>query len=524
MARIGVAISGGGHRAAVWGWGALLALVDTGAHRDVVSVASVSGGSIANGVIANAGDLTGMSRSDAEAAVRRGLRVAARDGLFFFGPRTDRYVAGVLGLATLALGSLVGTLVAAVGAGRGWPLAWFLVVGPALAGAVLLLGRMLPFRLRLLLASAGLIAGPLTVLWLLITGGQHGWGVVWLAVPIAVTSLLVWSGLRVFGRRGVVVERALGADLLAREGRPTRLAEVDGGVHHVFCATELQAGDHCYLTPRVLYSYRVGVGRPGDAFLLSTAVQVSACLPGAFVPRELPIGALGFVRPWAVDGGIPPAIPPTLVLNDGGVYDNMADQWEAGFDKGRAGRLACAAGLQDGSVQDPADTLVVVNACKAWGWSGLGRTSTVGREMRGLTRTVDILYDVTTSYRRSALVDRFETGAARSLAGALVHIAQTPFAVPAAFEDRGGERGERAREALMFLRELGANEADWRGWAQASAAVPTVLGALGVEIAARLLQHAYWLTRINCYVVLGIGRLDDPASFQESRFVGLCAP
>ena len=52
MARIGVALSGGGHRATVWAW-VLPYLVDAGKHRDVVSISSVSGGSIANGVVAH---------------------------------------------------------------------------------------------------------------------------------------------------------------------------------------------------------------------------------------------------------------------------------------------------------------------------------------------------------------------------------------------------------------------------------------------------------------------------------------
>lgn len=49
--RIGVAMSGGGHRAALWGLGALLYLVDSGLHRDVTTISSVSGGSITNGVV-----------------------------------------------------------------------------------------------------------------------------------------------------------------------------------------------------------------------------------------------------------------------------------------------------------------------------------------------------------------------------------------------------------------------------------------------------------------------------------------
>lgn len=44
--RIGVAMSGGGYRAAAWGLGVLLYLGDARLNRDVETVSSVSGGSI----------------------------------------------------------------------------------------------------------------------------------------------------------------------------------------------------------------------------------------------------------------------------------------------------------------------------------------------------------------------------------------------------------------------------------------------------------------------------------------------
>ena len=51
MAGIGVALSGGGHRAALFSLGALLYLADVGKNRDVVCVSSVSGGSLTNGFL-----------------------------------------------------------------------------------------------------------------------------------------------------------------------------------------------------------------------------------------------------------------------------------------------------------------------------------------------------------------------------------------------------------------------------------------------------------------------------------------
>jgi hypothetical protein len=210
------------------------------------------------------------------------------------------------------------------------------------------------------------------------------------------------------------------------------------------------------------------------------------------------------------------------VVNDGGVYDNMADHWELGFDGERRARLRDLPWIGDGEVQERADTLIVANAGKALGWQGLLRTSWLGREVRGLGRTIDILYDVSTSQRRVALVDRFSGGGRRRLAGTLVHVAQSPFTVPSAFARGDDDRAARAREAIEFLGSLGADRDHWANRANASAAVGTVLRALGVDVAADLMMHAYWLTRINCYVMLGMGTLDDPASFERDRFLVLC--
>jgi hypothetical protein len=80
MAGIAVALSGGGHRAALFGLGVLLYLVDAGKNRDVTSIASVSGGSLTNGVVAQSSNFAqttsdqfaGVARDLAQTIVRRG--------------------------------------------------------------------------------------------------------------------------------------------------------------------------------------------------------------------------------------------------------------------------------------------------------------------------------------------------------------------------------------------------------------------------------------------------------------------
>lgn len=525
--RLAVAVSGGGHRATVWGWGAMLALTDAGLNRDVVSIASVSGGSIANGVVANAGDFSRMTPAEFEAAISPALGVASREGLFFFGPATDGYVRRFLLTAGLGVAAIVAASVAFVGAGRGWRLPAWALIGPGLAVLVWFGGLRrkkkpappLPPAAQVALLAGLLLAGPLAVAFLAVTTNAHGAALAAGLVGVALApALAVWLALRTFSLRSVVVDEALGRTLLASDGGPTRLADVDRSVHHVFCVTELQSGDHAYLTPRLVYSYRAGRGTPG-ALPLSSAVQASACLPGAFVPRELHTAPFSMTRPWSVGDDVPKTVPERLVVNDGGVYDNMADQWEQGYES-RARRLPDLPELQR-----RADVLLVVNASKALGWSGLPKANRIAAEVRSLTRTIDILYDVSTSHRRQGLIDRFE--AEGRLRGALVHIAQSPFVVPNAFlkKKRDPQAQARAREALDFLADIGAREDEWEERAARNAGVKTTLAALGPQVTADLLEHAYLLTTVNAYVILGLGSLprgpSDTGPFARSRFEAL---
>src|SRR5215469_4137228 len=109
MSRIGVALSGGGHRATIWGIGVLLYVADAGRQGDVGVIASVSGGSIANGVVAHEMDYSHASADEVRARLRPLRRHVAYTGLFFWGLRTNVYVITLF--AVLGLGLLVFTAV-----------------------------------------------------------------------------------------------------------------------------------------------------------------------------------------------------------------------------------------------------------------------------------------------------------------------------------------------------------------------------------------------------------------------------
>ncbi|GAA2779705.1 patatin-like phospholipase family protein [Kitasatospora sp. CM 4170] len=449
MARIGVAISGGGYRATMWGIGALLYLADTGRHKDVVAISSVSGGSVANGVVAHETDYRQDPGADFAERVRPLIRHCARTGLFFWGPSTNRYVRSLFALAGLALLTLLAGVVATA------------VDGLRLVSGVLL--------------GAGL--------------------------------LLLAGALLYFERRSVVVDKALAREFFHRDGAATGLAAVRRSVDHVFCTTELQSGDHFYFSPAFVYGYRFGAGEPGD-LPLSTAVQASACLPGAFAVRRLPADRHHFTP-----GADPVAGTPTasdMVLTDGGVYDNMADQWLVGLDE-RARR----------PVHPPADygvdEILVVNASAGMTWEPFraSRIPVVG-ELLALIRIKSVMYDVSTNQRRSTLVQWSDRAVQEGgPVGALVHIAQSPYRVADAYANAanaaggagvGPELAARAARADEVLDLLGRDEeqrAVWRERTERSRTTKTVLRKLGPDTTADLLLHAYTLAACNLHVLLG---------------------
>ncbi|MGW6915301.1 hypothetical protein ACWGB8_16005 [Kitasatospora sp. NPDC054939] len=461
MARIGVALSGGGYRATMWGIGALMYLADTDRHRDVVAISSVSGGSVANGVVAQETDFRRSPGPGFTQRVRPLIRHCAHTGLFFWGPATNRYVISLFALTGLA----AATLLAGVAA-------------TAVDGLRVLSGSLL---------GAGL--------------------------------LLLAGALRYFQRRSVVVDRALARELFHRDGVPTALGDVRRSVDHVFCATELQSGDHFYLSPGFTYGFRFGTGIPGD-LPLSTAVQVSACLPGAFAVRRLPTDRHRFAPPATSAPAVPAS---TLVLTDGGVYDNMADQWLLGL----ADRTRRAGGPPaNGEV----DEILVVNASAGMTWDPFpaSRLPVVG-ELAALNRIRNVMYDVTTSHRRSNLVRSSELAAkSGGPVSVLVHIAQSPYRVADAYADAtefrpdAAARAARAKEVLALLGDDPEHRAAWRDRADRSRGTKTVLRKLGADTTADLLLHAYTLAACNLHVLLGYPL---PAALPDRQyFIDLVGP
>ncbi|HEY5012319.1 MAG TPA: hypothetical protein VIK61_06385, partial [Acidimicrobiia bacterium] len=460
--RVGLALSGGGFRATAWSAGAIAGLLRArdlertkpGAHDlEIVSIASVSGGSIANGFVAtrfqdlNARDLTVV---DFAAAMGPLTKVVADDGMIFFAKATNAFVLSAFAAIGLAALATVACVVLAV------------------------------------------ISGHAVI-----------------TLALAIAALVLWVvAVVLFSRRGRVVERLLERSVLADpSGRPVMLGDLaDRATHHVFCATELQSGDQFHMSPRLIYGYQFGQTRALGQWTLARAVQASAALPLGFPPQHSVLAdyGLAFSAPtWSLDDPPPAGATRKVALVDGGVYDNMGTEWEVAY----ANRASHITDLHD--LQPPADLLVVANAGKALGWQTIWSRLRVVWELRGPVRDQSIQYDQTTAPRRSALIRTFQAGE-RGLRGAqrgvIVQASTSVFDVAkrVAEETSAPEKAARAarwRDALLKRR----SEAEWKALAAQSAGVKTVLHALGRPTTLNLIEHALVLTQMQLHVHYGIG-------------------
>ena len=535
--RLGLALSGGGHRASCWAAGAVLGIVDAQLNERIVSISSVSGGSITNGVLAAGGDLRAAGRDQVEESLRPGLRQWAHKGLFFPGSATDGWTAITLGWLAAAVGAVTAALLATLAASRAWSGSTVIWVGVAALGVMILLTAALALKLlpslRIIL---GVALGAVVVLPF-VAGAVAGAtaSAVWLVLLWPAALVFFWSAVRRFGGRSLAVVKALGRTLFAGSSGPLGLDALSNRpVHHVFCATDLNTGNTLYLTNRLTWGHPDVLARPGGV-TLATAVQGSACLPGAFLARS--------IEPLPSD----PPVSRAVVLSDGGAYDNMADQWEWGYANRRQNVEAFPGGvdLLASAQPDPATHLIVVNASK--GMTDVGDIHTkpgLKGELASAMGAKDVLYDVSTATRRRLLIDVFErsrAGTTDELGGMLVHIGTSPYAVVDQFAKRGGDDAGRARAARSLLDGLTDLEwpdpsADgdsrrkaWRKVAKANAAVKTTLAPLeklAPGSTAALLHHAWVLTRITAFVVHDWGALPlrgVPDDWRRARFETLVA-
>lgn len=99
---LALALSGGGHRASLFGLGALLYLVDAGKAADLCSVSSISGGSLTNGFVGLNTDLSTTTAQTFRDDVRPLAKAVSTGGTVWARPLTYAYLASMVVILALA--------------------------------------------------------------------------------------------------------------------------------------------------------------------------------------------------------------------------------------------------------------------------------------------------------------------------------------------------------------------------------------------------------------------------------------
>ena len=213
---VGIALSGGGYRAALFALGALMYVREAcrapGNSRRVFAISSVSGGSILNGLLAHTGGLAELDDGRFEDVVRALIQHATGAGSMFAGNRARWYYFALLPLTLLSVLGLawLGILHASNPA---------FIRALAIAG-VFVLVTVAVNRLANALGLFLLLAYPVVAVASL-AAEEWRTGIAVIAIVLIALGALAY----VWSQRGVLVERTV-KRLIGPAGRPTRLAEI----------------------------------------------------------------------------------------------------------------------------------------------------------------------------------------------------------------------------------------------------------------------------------------------------------
>jgi predicted acylesterase/phospholipase RssA len=456
-AELGIALSGGGVRAALFSLGVLVGVVELGQNHRVRQIASVSGGSLVNAAVAQSGDFTQFGASGAterdngrsfHGPSERIATMLARRGAFVFSWSTA--------VELIKLAARVFTPSVSVGV-----VAYFVVAG--------------------ILEDRDLSGVP----WL------------WVAGVLIVITLMA-----VVNARGRLQELLFAARLAeSAESRSMSKARLDelskSGTNHVLVATDLVSGNPVYFARDFVCCPAFGWGRPGN-LRTATAVYCSSAFPGVFPARRIKRRNFDFQAGRAV-----PPFPRWLKLSDGGIYNNLGTDW---FDELNAQAMSSlwAFGGRDDLLLQPVGRQVIVNAGAASG--GFRRVP----PMLALRRTMTVLYDNTVRPRIAYLTKE----ATRHLdtSPLVIDIKESPFHMARRLSDaRGYEHSDGEREqacigrarALTLRLGSGPGEQYWLDFARQTSNTKTKLTRAGVESGARMLMHGYLSCLVAFHVLEG---------------------
>jgi predicted acylesterase/phospholipase RssA len=315
--RVGIALSGGGHRASLFALGALMYVHDAclaaPSERRVAGVSSVSGGSITNAACGHGLRLGKDTREDFDKMARELVLHVVRDGSMWSGLSLVYHLFVFLALPIVGL-SLAVFLIRQLG--------WLdalrcLAIFSPLPVALFVIGRHTLGPLARAMLATTLLLG----LHLVLADADWRRALSYLAVA----GLVLFLAIGLWAWRGRFVQRSI-ERLLRKITTEPLLAKMGESPHHVLCATEVQMGVTAYLSHDAIRARSFHSVGPGN-LRTARAVRASAAFPGAFPPVII----RSRVRDWNEGAqertAERQATSPYLVLVDGGVRNNLGTDW-----------------------------------------------------------------------------------------------------------------------------------------------------------------------------------------------------
>ena len=316
---IGLSLSGGGHRATIFALGALLYLVDSGRNQDVRLITSVSGGSITNSWLSlfptSFNQWQCNNKEEFEDHVAQfSKQIAGRPWCWWF-TIIAYFLSYLIWIAPEYLESLTWSWSHRAQLFWGCFIVLAFGIGPRSRGTLWGSGVWWAY---VGLVVFGLLAGLVGL-----ACSHPGWG-----FGIIAVALLLWYVLaplmaaHAFGRTISISSDNSG--LKVDTSGPLQDKKNPGPssskTRHIYCATQVQAKRHFYMSREFVYSHHCGLGT-SSPLRLCDAVQASANFPFAFPPRFLDWKDFGFSTHYQ------PHKVSRILLIDGGVYDNTGFSW-----------------------------------------------------------------------------------------------------------------------------------------------------------------------------------------------------
>jgi predicted acylesterase/phospholipase RssA len=445
---IGLALSGGGVRATLFSLGVIIGLIETGCHRRIRCVTSVSGGSILNAALAHGPTLSRLTLDEFEPCASALARSLAWRGVFAFDVRS-LFATGMYGLQVAVLSGL--------------PIAFGLLsVASSFAQKSGFDPKVLDF-------------------------GKVPWAVVGIVgFAVAAVGLLLSRGVQQQAKYRALLK---GVTSAAPKGSSSGLnvadwtSPVDGasGVMHVLVATDLLSGAPTYISREFVHCAPYGWSGPGD-IETAEAVYSSAAFPAVFPPKRIKTSRLRFQN-----GEMGGELPGAIRLVDGGVFNNLGTDWFAVLEQNIRDPWAFGE-LKITAPRIERRNTIVVNA-----GAPSKRLTRLWMPMP-VARIMSVLYDNTVR-PRVELLDHSEAS--------LIDIAQSPIDLVRRLTKRHDGAGARAH-GLIALFE-GRGDEFWKRLIEETSGTATKLSKVGERSSARLMLHGYLSAVVLAHLRFGGG-------------------